>query len=131
MTPTAPSAGKPIEFTIPCHKLCEFEDVKNFTRLDGSRKTFIEKQAYLSLQKELSDASGEVERVIRLDNSILKERKEEIQSLKYQLQIAVEGLERLTEERVTCISSNPDFNCGMVATQILNELAKLREAAGR
>jgi len=38
--------SEPIEFTIPCYKLTEFEDVKNFMRLDGSKKTFIEKSAY-------------------------------------------------------------------------------------
>lgn len=41
----AVGVSKPIEFTIPCHVLCEFESVKNFTRLDGRKITFIEKSA--------------------------------------------------------------------------------------
>ncbi len=45
--------SKPIEFTIPYSDLCLIEDVKNFTILDGSRKTFIEKSAADALAEAL------------------------------------------------------------------------------
>ena len=56
---------KPIEFTIPCSKLCEFESVKNFTRLDGSIKTFIEKSAYDKLKASNKALSAHLSSLIK------------------------------------------------------------------
>lgn len=78
--------GKPIEFTIPCNQLCSFEEVKNFTRLDGSKITFIEKAAYDELNNSYTELDG--------DMTVYQKRVHELEA-KYAK--AVEGLKKLSK----------------------------------
>lgn len=94
---TEEKAREPIEFSIPCAELCKYENVKNFTRLDGSTKHFIETFAIDTLKAELDALKRENEDLLE-QNLGLSRRSEDCDAYGESLQVLRDILKKHINE---------------------------------